>query len=110
MGGKRERQSGPCIGWIPIAQVTLPIDRDTRNGEHMRFSDLKVGDHFIWPIAGDTPDSLNINVKIAWSDDGDGFAIDLATRQDVTEPGQPPTQPTGCIRGSAIVIKLNGIL
>jgi hypothetical protein len=76
----------------------------------MTFSELRIGDHFIWPIAGEVPDTLNINVKIAWSHGGGGFAIDLATRHDITEPGKEPAETPGWIDRNARVVKLNGIL
>ena len=79
----------------------------------MTFADLKVGDHFIWPIAADgPPDAMNINVKIAQTEDGGGFAIDLATRQDCLSPsGQTPgNELREYIAANEPVIKLNGTL
>jgi hypothetical protein len=78
----------------------------------MVFADLKVGDHFVWPIPVDHPsDSLNVNIKIAWTEDGGGFAIDMATRKDcVNSTGSAPDEPIGWISGNALVIKLNGVL
>jgi hypothetical protein len=79
----------------------------------MVFADLKVGDHFVWPIPMDLhpPDSLNVNIKIAWAEDGGGFAIDMATRKDCVNPtGSGPNEPISWIPGNALVIKLNGVL
>ena len=75
----------------------------------MTFADLKVGDHFIWPLV--PGDSVNVNVKIASGEDGGGFAVDLATRQDCVHPGRSKSDPlTQWIPGDAPVIKLNGHL
>jgi hypothetical protein len=77
----------------------------------MTFADLIVGDHFIWPQATGQPhpESININIKIAWSEDGGGFATDLATRLDCVPPGGPvPDEPPQWIPGPTPVIKLNG--
>jgi hypothetical protein len=75
----------------------------------MIFAELKVGDHFIWPFASGQPDSVNINIKIAWTEDGGGFAIDLATRHDCV--GAIPDKETReYIAGNAPVIKLNGTI
>jgi hypothetical protein len=79
----------------------------------MTFAGLDVGDHFLWPLDDKTPlpDSLNVNIKIARSDDGGGFAIDLATREDCCIPGVVGPGGLQCwIPGSAPVIKLNGRL
>jgi len=79
----------------------------------MVFADLKVGDHFVWPIPMDQspPDSLNVNIKIAGSEDGGGFAIDMATRKDCINPaGSAPNEPVGWISGNVLVIRLNGVL
>jgi hypothetical protein len=77
----------------------------------MTFSDLQVGDFFLWPSA-DLPgrDSVNVNVKIARSEDGGGFAIDLATREDVAPPEVPVGEVPFWIPGSTRVLKLNGVL
>ena len=77
----------------------------------MTFADLMVGDHYIWPLQRGSlcPDSLNVNIKIASSDNGGGFAIDLATRQDCIDPAGSVAGELGeWIRGEAQVIKLNG--
>jgi hypothetical protein len=77
----------------------------------MTFADLRIGDHFIWPPdRNNFPESVNINIKIAWSDDGGGFAIDLATRKDCVPPATPPKpeDSPGWIPGMTSVIKLNG--
>jgi hypothetical protein len=79
----------------------------------MTFAELLVGDHFLWPIDGNAPlpDSLNVNIKIAWSDDGGGFAIDLATREDCAIPSvSGPGGVPHWIPGDTRVIKLNGRL
>ncbi len=79
----------------------------------MVFADLKVGDHFVWPVPMNLypPDSLNVNIKIAWAEDGGGFAIDMATREDSINPaGSTPGEPIGWISGNAQVIRLNGVL
>jgi hypothetical protein len=75
------------------------------------FADLKVGDHFIWPpaVVSVIPDSINVNIKIAWGDDGGGFATDLATRLDCVCPlGQTPGELAEWIPGATPVIKLSG--
>ncbi len=77
----------------------------------MTFADLIVGDHFIWPLTAESPlpDSININIKIAWGEDGGGFATDLATRADCVCPaGPPPGELALWIPGITLVIKLNG--
>ena len=79
----------------------------------MTFSELKVGDHFIWPVGGENqrPNSVNVNIKIATADDGCGFAVDLATRQDCVSPSGPvPCELPQLIAGNEPVIKLNGTL
>jgi hypothetical protein len=79
----------------------------------MTFADLRPGDHFIWPPSdGTRPDSVNVNIKTAAGEDGGGFAIDLATRQDSVSPSVPPDSedPPCWIPGNAPVIKLNGTL
>jgi hypothetical protein len=79
----------------------------------MVFADLKVGDHFIWliPMELHSPDSLSVNIKIASSEDGGGFAIDMATRKDCIDPnGSAPGEPPGWISDNAPIIKLNGVL
>jgi hypothetical protein len=79
----------------------------------MTFADLKVGDHFIWPIpvGVHSLDCVNVNVKIACSEDGGGFAIDMATREDCTDPaGTAPGEPVGWISGDTLVIRLKGVL
>jgi hypothetical protein len=79
----------------------------------MVFGDLRVGDHFVWAFPGQQPipDSINVNVKIAWSEDGGGFAIDLYTRQDTLEQaGSGANDPKEWISKDARVIKLNGTL
>jgi hypothetical protein len=79
----------------------------------MSFGDLVVGDHFIWPPESGSPawETVNVNIKIASSEDGGGFAIDLATRCDCLNPaGQISGEPPGWIPATARVIKLNGRL
>jgi hypothetical protein len=79
----------------------------------MTFADLMVGDHFIWPLRqhDPSPDSVNVNLKIARSEDGGGFAIDLETRADCVDPtGEIPDEPKSWILGTTPVIKLNGRL
>jgi hypothetical protein len=86
---------------------------DTEVGPQMTFSELRVGDHFIWPMAqGEvSPDSVNVQVKIAWSEEGGGFAIVLATRLDSVDPATlGEAEMPSWILGSALVIKLNGTL
>jgi hypothetical protein len=52
-----------------------------------------------------------VNIKIAWTEDGGGFAIDMATRKDCVNPtGSTPDEPIGWISGNALVMKLNGVL
>jgi hypothetical protein len=79
----------------------------------MIFADLKVGDHFIWSLdpAASMPDSANVNIKIASGEDGGGFAVDLATRQDCIYQDQSKSGPLEqWIPADAPVIKLNGNL
>jgi hypothetical protein len=79
----------------------------------MTFAELRVGDHFIWPMAQReaSPNSVNVQVKIARSEDGGGFAIDLTTRLDSVDPATPgQNELPNWILGSALVIKLNGTL
>ena len=79
----------------------------------MTFGDLKVGDHFIWPLdrAPSMSDSVNVNVKIAAGEDGGGFAVDLATREDCIYQNRSKSgPPEQWIPGDAQVIKLNGRL
>ncbi len=78
----------------------------------MKFADLRVGDHFIWhaDLTSGGPDSINVNLKIAWAEDGSGFAVDLLTREDCISPygTSEVAQLKECIPGDAPVIKLNG--
>ena len=80
----------------------------------MVFSELEVGDHFLWPIPGLlNTDSVNVNIKIARSEDGGGFATDLATRADCKNPFAGPSTTDPCefwIPADTPVIKLNGRL
>src|SRR4051812_33822030 len=78
----------------------------------IKFSELKVGDHFLWPVDGlASQDSVNVNIKIAWSEDGGGFATDLLTRKDCESPFGTPLSSDPCqywIHGDTSVLKLNG--
>jgi hypothetical protein len=78
----------------------------------MKFSELEVGDHFLWPVDGLAgQDSVNVIIKIARSDDGGGFATDLSTRKDCKNPFAAPSPSDPCefwIPGNTPVIKLNG--
>lgn len=63
---------------------------------NMRFADLELGDHFIWA----TPDLLRVdtvtvNVKIAWSEDSGGCAVELATHQECVSPFPRPAYRPG---------------
>jgi hypothetical protein len=70
------------------------------------FADLKVGDFFLWHDSALLDrDTVNINIKIAWSHDGSGFAYDLFTRQDAGDKQEGFNIP-----GDTRVIKLNGVL
>ena len=77
----------------------------------MTFADLRLGDHFIWPLdlQGGTPENVNVNIKIAWAEDGGGFAVDMATRKDcVYQKASRTGVHKQWIPGDAQVIKLNG--
>jgi hypothetical protein len=79
----------------------------------MTFADLNVGDHFIWPLdqAASLPHSVNVNIKIAGGNDGGGFAVDMATREDCIYQDRSKLGPLEqWIPGDAPVIKLNGTL
>jgi hypothetical protein len=79
----------------------------------MTFAELSVGDHFLWlfEVEPPLPESLNVKLKIAWSEDGGGFAIDLETREDCSLPGVSGPGGAQCwIPGSTPVIKLDGRL
>jgi hypothetical protein len=79
----------------------------------MTFAELEVGDHFIWPWDQKVPlpASADVHIKIARGDDGGGFAVNLATRQDSTSPLLPePGDPSCWIQGTVHVLKLNGRL
>jgi hypothetical protein len=77
----------------------------------MTFADLQVGDFFLWSSADLLGrDSVNVNVKIARSEDGGGFAIDLATREDGAPPRASAGEVPSWIPGGTRVLKLNGTL
>ena len=85
----------------------------------MRFADLKVGDHFIWARENLlSEDCVTVNVKIAMSDEGGGFAVDLSTHSECVSPfphppyrfGSDPEELQEWIPADAPVIKLNANL
>jgi len=77
----------------------------------MTFASLKVGDFFLWPTDDLlSRDSVNVNIKIAQSDDGGGFAIDLATREDVVLADVTDSAIPCWIPGGVRVLKINGTL